>query len=1010
MRTAATATTTDSGATTCNRMSEEASGMRFFFALTFLGLAAHTAGTAHAQMPGLGMGWLLNPEGSRLFPQTVVYPRHPGKPDPRWKVFDWHYRDFEHRHGKQAISWRLYFYDVGHGEPSYWTAEYAAPVIEAQVRELANEFGFAPERRFSYLLFSSYGEFRQANLFFIEEGVQGVTSTLEPTMAIPYWGERETFRHISHHELVHQFQVQLQHQGQGMAAMGVPLWLIEGMAEYYSLRGLDTETLALLRDLYFNAPKKRREALADYLNPGPYDFQHVYKLGQLKVAFLEESYGRGTVQKLYRTSTVAMGTKAVPDFAAALQKTSGSTINDLQKSWRDYLSTQMKLGLTANGGAKAVSLASMKPIRSVGKTLDHYVLSPDGKTVLWREVDPLTGRASLHLGRMDERSKTPSSVEVIHDRQTSAVSLYFLQVPSIAIGNTSLAFLASTADGPELELRSYRRSARGSRIPGPGGRVRLHSFGLIQAHSPTLSPDERKVAFVGINSKGWQNVYLIDRDAPSGRLEPRALTQGAFSWKHLCWTRGGILGSSDRGSAGGLFGVVLLDPVTLEVKPLILPGLGHENLLEPVARDPTREVFLRSTNGHGQQIYRWTPDQGLRQLTFVRTLMTQPQISSSGLYALGLEKSRFHLVRLPDSRDRRPAVDSTSQTPWDATEVTPFSPRTVKRYRPFSGTGMRLEDIAAFFSSGAVLGAGATVSDLMRNQIVSADFLAINGQGVTQASAFYTSQEGRSTWTLGAYHQRTLRLSATADPQPTALGTSLYRSDESGVLGALQYPLGPYQYGSGVLRIGRVQRPGFSPEGPDLLVGPAVSYGVDLIEYELFSGPIRGFGLLAEAATEWLPTRGVASERLRLDVARYLRLWGRSLLALQAVAGASLQLTEGEDLRNPFLVSSDDLFRAYPFNDDRLRGNYLVGAKSELRFPLGELIRFAPLRGILAADFGSIWGKNRIADGATASWSTGIAFNIPPVSFSFLTSRPLRVADGPRDSSVFHFTLRYLYL
>ena len=78
-----------------------------------------------------------------------------------------------------------------------------------------------------------------------------------------------------------------------------------------------------------------------------------------------------------------------------------------------------------------------------------------------------------------------------------------------------------------------------------------------------------------------------------------------------------------------------------------------------------------------------------------------------------------------------------------------------------------------------------------------------------------------------------------------------------------------------------------------------------------------------------------------------------------------------------------------------------------------------PLRGLLAADLGSIWRESdqtlrRISQGGTSSWSSGFAFNIPPISFSFLFTRPLRVATipaGPEgESSVFHFTLRYLYL
>lgn len=965
---------------------------------------------ATAQVPGVGVGWLLNPEGSRLFPQPVIYPRHPGKPDPRWKVFDWHYRDFK----TQATPWRLYFYDVADRYPaqgadtSYWTAEYAAPVIDSQIRELAATFGFWPSERFSYLLFSSYREFQQANVFFIEEGVQGVTSTLEPTMAIPYWGERETFRHISHHELVHQFQV----QRMGRAGVLIPLWMIEGMAEYYSLRGLDTESLALLRDLYFNQPDES-DKLRNFLEPGPYDFQHVYKLGQLKLAFLEERYGQGTIQRLFNFCIQKLGTSEAPDLAAALLRTTGGSLAELQKKWAAYLKSRL-----ADGFEAAAELGAFPAVEGVGKNLDLYSISPDGRSVLWREVDPLTGGASLWVGPLAGTGR--GRKKVIHDRQSSAVSLYFLQAPSIAISNRSVAFFAATTQGPELELRTYTRSPQDEILLGPGGRIRLHEYGLVQAHSPTFEPAESRVAFVGINAKGWQNIYVVDASPRDRKPKLRQLTFGAFAWRSLCWTGKGILASSDRGSPSGLYGVQLVDPVSLAIRPLVLPGLGHENLLEAVATDPDREIYLRSANGHGQQIYRWTPESGLERVTFVKTLMIQPQISAAGVHALGFQKSRYRLVRIPS---RKPA----STEDWDATEVTPFPTGSVQNYRAFRGTGYRIEDFGAFFSSGAILGLSGTFSDLMRNQIVSADLLALSGQGITQADVIWTSEEGRATWTLGAYHSRALRLDSIFSSNTDTL---LYRHDETGALGAYQYPLGAFQYVTGGLRVAHVNRSGFSDEaisplweavnpGGEWLVAPTLSYGLDHIEYELYSGPIKGFGLLLEAGTEWFPGRKYASERLRLDVAHYQQLWGRSLLALHGLGGFSFSLSDGPDFRNPFYVSSDDIFRAYSFSDERLRGNYVLGAKAELRFPVGELFGFEPLRGIVAADLGSIWRDSdrtlrRISQGATSSWSSGFAFNIPPISFSFLVTRPIRVASRPAgpsaDQSLVHFTLRYLYL
>ena len=197
------------------------------------------------------------------------------------------------------------------------------------------------------------------------------------------------------------------------------------------------------------------------------------------------------------------------------------------------------------------------------------------------------------------------------------------------------------------------------------------------------------------------------------------------------------------------------------------------------------------------------------------------------------------------------------------------------------------------------------------------------------------------------------------------------------------------------------------------MLAPSVSWGVDHVQYELFSGPIKGYGWLIEAGTELFPSMGIATERLRFDASYYLKLWGRSLLATHVMGAHSFTLSAGgpasPDLHNPFYVSSDDIFRAYSFDDDRLRGDSLLGAKSELRFPLGEAI------GLLAADIGSIWSSDRtLGTGVTSSWSSGFCFNIPPLGFSFLFSRPLRVAPDPTgrpmDSSVFHFTLRYLYL
>ncbi|MBI3556855.1 MAG: hypothetical protein HY074_11380 [Deltaproteobacteria bacterium] len=244
--------------------------------------------SAHAQM---GLGALLNPEGSRLFPQNIIVPRHPGKPDLRWRSFDWKFADSASGEPK----YRLYFYTEEN-----WTARFAMPHIDSEVAYLSSVFNYTPEIRFNYVLFSSQHDFQQANVFDISEGVQGITSTTEATMAVPYWGEAETYRHISTHEMVHQLQFQkvtgvAKDVPAEVAFSVMPLWFIEGMAEYYSQHGVDAEARVYLRDIMLYPDADRHYTVPKLFADEPLDFVHVYKMGQARIDFFETHFGKGTV-------------------------------------------------------------------------------------------------------------------------------------------------------------------------------------------------------------------------------------------------------------------------------------------------------------------------------------------------------------------------------------------------------------------------------------------------------------------------------------------------------------------------------------------------------------------------------------------------------------------------------------------------------------------------------------------------------------------------------------------
>src|SRR5690606_23540091 len=143
----------------------------------------------------------------------------------------------------------------------------------------------------------------QTDLFPIQEGVLGVTSPQNLDLTLPYFGDHRMFEEVSTHELGHEFTLQklltvAENAGLSDAPLQfIPLWFIEGLAEYYAKRGMDPETEILVRDLIVN-PTEDGYALGDFFDDRFFDGLWTYKVGQARCAFLEETYGKGTLQRI----------------------------------------------------------------------------------------------------------------------------------------------------------------------------------------------------------------------------------------------------------------------------------------------------------------------------------------------------------------------------------------------------------------------------------------------------------------------------------------------------------------------------------------------------------------------------------------------------------------------------------------------------------------------------------------------------------------------------------------
>ena len=123
------------------------------------------------------------------------------------------------------------------------TVKLASLMAERWYSRLSRMFNHELKGRQPLILYGSGPEFQQTTVIseLLGEGTGGVTESFKRRIILPFGATLEDTDHVIGHELVHAFQYDIMAQGHSDesrgndAALRIPLWFIEGMAEYLSL-------------------------------------------------------------------------------------------------------------------------------------------------------------------------------------------------------------------------------------------------------------------------------------------------------------------------------------------------------------------------------------------------------------------------------------------------------------------------------------------------------------------------------------------------------------------------------------------------------------------------------------------------------------------------------------------------------------------------------------------------------------------------------------------------------
>jgi len=223
------------------------------------------------------------------------------------------------------------------------------------------------------ILYNDHAGFQQTNAIQgeISVGTGGVTEGLRNRVIFPVAITNQQTHHVLGHEMVHAFQYHMIIEGDSTNIRNlanIPLWMIEGLAEYLSIGRIDPNTALWMRDAVLNEQVPRIKDL----DSGKY---FPYRWGQAFWAYVTGIYSDEAIRPLFQ-NTAKYGLKA------AVPMTLGISVDSLSNAWRSTL--KQHYGRWAIKGKKEdLPGKTLLDDANAGQMNISPVLSPNGKYVVF---------------------------------------------------------------------------------------------------------------------------------------------------------------------------------------------------------------------------------------------------------------------------------------------------------------------------------------------------------------------------------------------------------------------------------------------------------------------------------------------------------------------------------------------------------------------------------------------------------------------------------------------------
>jgi Omp85 superfamily domain/WD40-like Beta Propeller Repeat len=748
-----------------------------------------------------------------------------GRNKVQWETFDFKVLQTEH--------FDIYYYDqeadVVHD---------VARMSERWYARLSRVFNHSFKRK-PIVLYANSADFHQTTTTGgqLGEGTGGFTDAFMNRVVLPLTGDYAQNDHVLGHEMVHVFQYDIaataNQNRRRFALEAMPLWIVEGMAEYFSKGRVDPLTSMWIRDATIH---DRMPNLQELTRDSRY---FPYRYGQALMAYIGSRFGDEAVVRYFHAAGVVGPQDAV-------ERALGITHKQLFTDWEESARELYTPVIQARTAELVGPLVGKKPApppaepakdererrrrRRRGGMSEMNVgpaISPDGRYVAF-----LSSRELFSIDLFLADAKTGQIVRrlVASDRDAHFESLRFIESAGAwSPDSRRIAFVTFSKGDNYLSFVDVEtRRTEHVKVPG-----------LEAIINVAWSPDGRTIAIAG-QTTGVSDLFLYDIESK----QVRRLTADKYADLHPSYSPDGktIVFATDRGPETVLeqlhftnMRLATIDVATGEVREInAFNGAKHIN---PQFSGDGRSIYFIANPEGVPDIYRITwPEGQINRVTMVDSgvagitdMSPALSVARTGDIAFSLyEDDNYNIYTLPAGTVGGPA-------PVAAAPAENTAPRAAL-LPPLRGTGseitaylMRPEEglppASASFQEGGYdprlrlaylgpptlgvginefgAGAGGSVtayfSDILGHHNVGFTFQGGGGSGTSSLAEqlggelFYLNQTRRLNWGADISHIPIVYGSAGYAGFDPETGTDVYVQDReiqliTDVAGLAQYP------------------------------------------------------------------------------------------------------------------------------------------------------------------------------------------------------------------------------